>query len=165
MSIRIGDQELTEFSIKTTANTMPVSSSFPTVDPSWRMMDPQGHEHFYDSGYPTLDYIIDRQHWCAGDEGLEPHDPHWAIDESHYECSQCRETITPGLRPPGWTETIPTTREITVTVTGLVDFVEAEGFGDDRPGTFVPIKRELGERIVTEFAFVPLVETSRENTT
>lgn len=74
----------------------------PTVDESWKFTDAAGHEHYYERFvYPTLDYVIDAQHWCNGNEGLGPHDPHMAIDESHYQCKLCGEVILPGQHPAG----------------------------------------------------------------
>lgn len=73
----------------------------PTADSRWSFVDASGHEHYYEHGYPTLDYMVDREHWCQGDEGFMAHDPHTAIDEAHYECKICREVITPATEPPG----------------------------------------------------------------
>ena len=156
-TVRIGDKEFTADMVKYTADTMPVSSWHPTSDPTWRATDTRGHEHYYDSGYPTLNFVVDRQHWCEGNEGWMSHDPHWAVDESHYECLQCRETTRPGLRPPGWIEHVVTNREITVTITGDVPFSEHGGAMDDVSGTFLPIRqdRRFEGFTTTEFAFVP----------
>jgi hypothetical protein len=70
-------------------------------DTNWRTTDANGHEHRYNHGYPTLDFVVDASHWCDGSEGWAHHDPHEAIDESHYECKTCRLTIEPSLIPPG----------------------------------------------------------------
>ena len=71
-----------------------------TTDEHWMFTDAAGHEHRYDSGYPTLDYVVDASHWCDGREGLYSHDPHEAVDDAHYECKLCREVIKPGTHPP-----------------------------------------------------------------
>lgn len=57
--------------------------------------------------------MVDESHWCEGDEGIAPHDPHEAVDAAHYECAQCRETVEPKLDPPGVHKTIPGTIEAT----------------------------------------------------
>lgn len=77
-----------------------VTSGLPTANERWTYTDQQGHEHRYDHGYPTLTYVIDESHWCDGSEGIYNHDPHEAVDKSHYECSICRETIKPLTDPP-----------------------------------------------------------------
>jgi hypothetical protein len=77
------------------------TSQYPMADEAWRATDSHGHAHHWEHGYPTLTHVIDAQHWCDGTEGLAGHDPHWAVDESHYECSQCREHVVPGTVPPG----------------------------------------------------------------
>lgn len=76
-----------------------VTSEYPTPDENWRFVDKYGHEHRYERGYPTLNLVVDRQHFCDGSEGLYNHDPHMAIDESHYECATCREVIVPAQHP------------------------------------------------------------------
>jgi hypothetical protein len=78
-----------------------VTMGIRTLNPGWRGTDSNGHEHYYEGGqYPTLELIIDAQHWCDGHEGMYNHDPHMAVDESHYECVTCRETVEPGTFPP-----------------------------------------------------------------
>ena len=72
-----------------------------TADEHWRATDSNGHDHYYKSGYPTLDLVIDESHWCDGREGLYSHDPHEAVDASHYECKTCRETMEPSTHGPG----------------------------------------------------------------
>lgn len=81
-------------------------------DEQWRHIDSNGHEHYVDRAanaypaYPTLDLVIDKEHWCEGDEewcdraedpwcegGPRPHDPHMVADEVHFECKLCREVI------------------------------------------------------------------------
>ena len=82
-------------------NIQPVDASG-AWDKSWRFVDAVGHEHFYeDGGFPTLREVIDRSHWCDGNEGICNHDPHLQIDNSHFVCGWCGETITPGKRPIG----------------------------------------------------------------
>lgn len=94
------------------------TAGVPTIDRQWRAADSNGHEHYYDGEryeYPTLDYIIDAEHWCDGTEGIALHDPHMAVDESHYECKICRDTVTPGLHPPGHPTAIPGVTRATLT--------------------------------------------------
>lgn len=78
-----------------------VTSGLPTPKEDWRFKDRNGHEHHYDHGYPTLELVVDESHWCLGNEGLGAHDPHEAVDESHYECLICRVTVKPKMDPPG----------------------------------------------------------------
>lgn len=94
----------------------------PTLDPNWRGVDSNGHEHFYDKAsheYPTLDYIVDAEHWCEGNEGIAPHDPHMAVDEAHYECKVCREVVEPGVIPGGTPTGMP--GAVSATLSGLRD--------------------------------------------
>lgn len=85
-----------------------------TLDPKWRGSDSSGHEHFYDHGYPTLDYIIDSSHWCDGTEGWALHDPHEYVDASHYECKICREVVEPGVIPGGTPQYVAGMRHATL---------------------------------------------------
>jgi len=94
-----------------------VTPSGPTPNERWRTTDSNGHEHYYDHGYPTLDEVIDAQHWCNGTEGFALHDPHMQIDEWHYECKLCREVIEPDYDPPFTPKYIPGLR--TATLTGV----------------------------------------------
>lgn len=78
-----------------------VTSDTYTADPNWKFTDAAGHEHYYSGGYPTLRLIVDKQHWCNGNEGISPHDSHWQVDESHMVCLRCKERIEPRQLPPG----------------------------------------------------------------
>lgn len=72
-----------------------------TADTGWRSTDANGHEHYWeDNGYPTLNFVVDAEHWCDGREGMYNHDPHMAIDQSHYECKVCGVTVDPGTHGP-----------------------------------------------------------------
>jgi hypothetical protein len=84
-----------------------VTSGLSTPNERWTHTDAQGHEHRYDHGYPTLDLVVDAEHWCDGSEGWAPHDEHMAVDESHYECKLCREVIEPALDPPFTPKYVP----------------------------------------------------------
>lgn len=95
-----------------------VTNDGPTADESWRFTDARGHEHAYPYK-PTLEFVVDRSHWCDGTEGLYNHDPHEAIDEGHYECRECRERIEPRSHPPGYMTAIP--RALHGTLTWRVD--------------------------------------------
>lgn len=73
-----------------------VTSISPKPDKNWRHTDTEGHEHYWDNGYPTLepeeDYCVDCQ-----DFHLEG----WV-------CVECGERIVPGLVPPsGFSEFVP----------------------------------------------------------
>jgi hypothetical protein len=84
-----------------------VTSERATPNEHWTFTDAQGHEHRYDRGYPTLDLVVDAEHWCDGSEGWQPHDEHMVVDESHYECKLCREVIEPALDPPFMPKFVP----------------------------------------------------------
>ena len=84
-----------------------VTSNLPTPNERWRYTDRAGHEHHYDGGYPTLELVVDAEHWCDGTEGVYNHDAHMAVDESHYECLLCREVIEPAADPPHFSKSIP----------------------------------------------------------
>lgn len=99
-----------------------VRSGVWTRDPDWRGVDENGHEHYYEHGYPTLDFIVDESHWCDGSEGISHHDPHEQIDESHYECLICRAVVEPGSLPP----------DHPITIRGPINATLA---GNDRPGS------------------------------
>lgn len=91
-----------------------VAMGVTTADDKWRGTDSNGHEHYYERGYPTLDLIVDAEHWCDGREGLYSHDPHMAVDESHYECKLCREVVEPGTLPPHHQVYMPGTKSYTL---------------------------------------------------
>jgi hypothetical protein len=92
------------WSIDIDHDVIDVTCGIPTPNEGWTYTDRQGHEHRYEHGYPTLELVVDASHWCMGNEGLYAHDPHEAVDESHYECRICRETIQPKVDPPGTPE-------------------------------------------------------------
>jgi hypothetical protein len=94
-----------------------VTSGHPSANEHWTHTDSAGHAHRYDRGYPTLDLVVDAEHWCEGDEGIAPHDSHMAVDEGHYECKLCREVIKPTMDPAGMPKSI--IGEIEATLTGL----------------------------------------------
>jgi hypothetical protein len=84
-----------------------VTSSRPSSNEYWKFTDAAGHEHQYANGYPTLRLVVDAEHWCSGDEGWTPHDPHMQVDESHYECPECGEVIEPKMDPPYTPKSMP----------------------------------------------------------
>ncbi len=103
-----------EFSVE--QDYIDVTCGIETLNPNWTFTDENGHDHYYDSGgYPTLDYIVDAQHWCDGYEGAFNHDPHMAVDESHYECLICGVHVKPGTYPPYYPQSIPGERTLTMT--------------------------------------------------
>jgi hypothetical protein len=95
------------FNLSMTRDMIDVTSDRPSSDPNWRYTDRNGHEHRYDHGYPTLDLVVDAEHWCDGNEGYARHDPHMHVDEAHYECLICREVVKPGKLPPSYPQAIP----------------------------------------------------------
>lgn len=84
-----------------------ITSENPTPNERWTFTDDQGHEHAYDHGYPTLEWIVDAEHWCDGHEGIYNHDPHIAVDEAHYECLICRQRIEPKMDPAYTPKSMP----------------------------------------------------------
>lgn len=92
-----------------------VTSERSSPNEHWTFTDANGHEHRYDHGYPTLEFVIDESHWCDGSEGLYNHDPHEAVDVAHYECLICRELIVPKMDPPYTPKRIPGMRSATLT--------------------------------------------------
>lgn len=67
-------------------------SMYPEPDPDWRYTDHQGHEHYYDDGYPTLERIVVNTWWC-----VDCHEHH---DDVALACRICGEQIEPGTQPP-----------------------------------------------------------------
>lgn len=63
-------------------------------DPSWRLIDKNGHGHFYTAAgsdhYPTLREITHEEE----DDDLD--EPYLVFD--HYECPHCGEVIEPGMK-------------------------------------------------------------------
>lgn len=69
-----------------------VYSSFPEPDPNWTTTDTQGHEHYYDRGYPTLEWVVAETYWCG-----MCRDQH---EEWEYRCRKCGEPVRPETRMP-----------------------------------------------------------------
>lgn len=90
------------YSVSIEQEWIDVTSPYPTPNERWTFTDSNGHDHRYDHGYPTLTHVVDASHWCYGNEGIAPHDPHEAVDESHYECATCGEVVEPKM-DPGYT--------------------------------------------------------------
>lgn len=101
-------------------DSVDITSERATPNERWKFTDADGHEHYYDRGYPTLEYVVDVQHWCDGTEGFALHDPHMQVDRGHYECMECRVIIEPLMDPP-------MTPKVAM---GLVT-VQATGYRDD----------------------------------
>jgi len=72
------------------------------IDANWRYTDTRGHHHYCDydapDHYPTLREVTDQTWWC--DDCRDEH------EDTHLECRQCGEHITPGMTGPG-TKLIP----------------------------------------------------------
>ncbi len=107
----------TPWSVETNTEWIDATSGYESPDESWRFTDANGHDHHYESGYPTLDFVVDEQHWCDGSEGLFNHDGHMAIDKAHYECKECGVVVEPRMDPPFTPKKIR--GMITVTVEGM----------------------------------------------
>ncbi len=66
------------------------ATTFLMPDPRWRFVDAAGHEHRrVGNALPTLRYVIDE--WWADADGEEHSD-------GHYECLECDEHVTPGVK-------------------------------------------------------------------
>lgn len=67
------------------------------IDAAWTFTDTAGHRHHcaYDAAdhYPTLRTVLDGRWWCGDCD-----DEH---EDSHLECRQCGQAITPGMTGPG----------------------------------------------------------------
>lgn len=86
-----------------------IRTDLPTISPSWRYTDKNGHAHHGDDLRATLREVrVD----CGCSAVDEPHDVH-----DHWECIQCGETIEPGTYIPG-PISIPSDSSTTITLTG-----------------------------------------------
>lgn len=63
----------------------------PELDPTWRVVDANGHGHFYEDGYPTLEWM--------GLPCTMGHDEDCDV-EGYYACRLCRVKVEPGTRMP-----------------------------------------------------------------
>ena len=86
-----------------------VTSNAPRRDPDWVFTDAHGHEHRWNGhDLPSLRWVADETYWCF--DCNDEHD-----DDGHYECRECGEEITPGMRPaPGHREFLPGLTTITL---------------------------------------------------
>ena len=110
-----------DYTLSVETNMVEITSDWPSPDPHWQATDSNGHTHSYVAEhifiYPSLRLVVDASHWCNGDEGIAPHDPHTAVDESHWECRECGEVVEPGMFPPCWPRWMPGSK--TATLDGL----------------------------------------------
>lgn len=128
-----------------------VTSGRSTPNERWTFADGQGHDHRYDNGYPTLDFVVDAEHWCDGTEGLASHDPHWAVDESHYECKRCREVIEPAMDPPGTPKFV--SGMISATLTGIrSDGVEIQMMLEEQDLALIKSEGDAGAKRLLDTA-------------
>jgi len=75
----------------------------PEADKDWREIDSHGHEHYWDKGWPTLEWVVTGGYWC------EMHNEEH--EEGEWRCRECGEHVTPGMRHPGpRVMTVPTVR-------------------------------------------------------
>lgn len=119
-----------------------------TLDPKWRATDENGHEHYYEHGYPTLDFVVEAEHWCNGDEGYGRHDPHMCTDEGHYECRICRAVVEPGIIRGGAPQYIPGMRSWTLKGT-TTQGAEVEVYiTDDEAQTVIDGQDEAARQIL-----------------
>ncbi len=87
------------WSITAEQEMIPISMSGPVADTSWQHLDAAGHGHFWQDGYPTLEWV--RVPCTMG------HD-HDCDAEGYYRCPNCGEVIIPGTVSP---DLIPTRHE------------------------------------------------------
>ncbi len=40
------------------------TTAAPEADRHWRATDGHGHEHYWDNGWPTLEWVITGGYWC-----------------------------------------------------------------------------------------------------
>lgn len=83
------------FTVTVTNHGQWVRADGPESDPDWRVVDSNGHGHFYSATtranrYPTLTWIAEPCSMGHGDD---------CDSEGHYECAVCGETVVPGTRP------------------------------------------------------------------
>lgn len=95
------------FTLSVDREMIDTTSGMPTWRESWRATDVNGHEHYYKHGFPTLRHVVDEKHWCDGNEGISPHDPHMHVDRSHFECLLCDVVVEPATDPPFTPKSIP----------------------------------------------------------
>ena len=76
-----------------------VTSGLPQPSKTWRYTDHQGHEHYWQDGYPTLRWVVDETYY---DEDLGED-----VSEGHSECAVCGETIVPGSYVDTFRKVIP----------------------------------------------------------
>jgi len=65
-----------------------VTTSVPQPDKSWRFTDVNGHEHYWQDGYPTLSHVPDGERYWDDDDG------EW-YQPTRLACSVCGVGVTP----------------------------------------------------------------------
>ena len=69
-----------------------VYSITPVADKTWTFIDSNGHGHYWDDGYPTLEWTVTSSYWCS-----DCHDEH---EEGEYRCRICGVPVSPGTASP-----------------------------------------------------------------
>lgn len=79
------------------------TTAAPETDKAWRATDSNGHEHYWQDGYPTLEWVVTGGYWCEMHN--EDH------EEGEWRCRECGEHVPPGMKHPGpRVITVPTMR-------------------------------------------------------
>jgi hypothetical protein len=114
--------DLVDGTVTQTVNPIEVTTNLPSADPNWTFVDTNGHAHYYDNGYPTLEWVATGSWWCI--DCQEDH------EDGEYRCILCGEKVKPGITGPSKTrEFIAGTKEVTAT------FVSFTPLDDVSPGT------------------------------
>lgn len=81
-----------EHQVRVERDMIEVWSNSPEPDPSWQFTDVHGHEHYYESGYPTLQRVWEEPYFCSSCR--EEH------QDSYFVCYICGVEIEPKTRVP-----------------------------------------------------------------
>lgn len=100
-------------------------TSLHRVDPAWRFVDAQGHEHRWhdEHGYEAKDYSPSA-HYHVPTVLKVDDEPEYAEDGEeipvwHYECRECRQVVDPGYTADTSRQFIPGMKRETILVDGL----------------------------------------------
>ncbi len=134
-------------SITMTQSHQVIYSSMPEVDPDWTYRDLRGHKHYYDNGYPTLEWVAVGTYFCY--ECNENH------ENSEHRCIQCGEEIKPGTRPPSPFGTVlPGLIEVTAEVVGEQAPQEFEFSVGEERFKFIRVSRDISSHEVPRSSYV-----------
>lgn len=138
------------FSIHVNVDHIEVTSMGPRPDPEWSHVDASGHVHRWSNSWSTgsdsFVWVQDEDDWMD-EEGEE------YPGEGHYECRQCHEHLSPGLRGASpCREYIPGQMTITACFSdgseAVITQQELNGVSDMvRARDFVAAERSLREAV------------------